>query len=99
MCCARDDDVEITISGTEIWLDGRPAVQLSISDNGPGVNPDQHDKIFETFYTTKTRGTGLGLAIVKRIVEAHGGRIWLDATGHEGAEIILTLPRQQGAGP
>ncbi len=97
--CARDDDVEITISGTEIWLDGRPAVQLSISDNGPGVNPDQHDKIFETFYTTKTRGTGLGLAIVKRIVEAHGGRIWLDATGHEGAEIILTLPRQQGAGP
>ena len=44
-------------------------------DNGPGLDAEQRDKIFESFYTTKTRGTGLGMAIVKRIVEAHGGRV------------------------
>ena len=51
--------------------------------------------MFQSFYTTKTRGTGLGLAIVKRIIEAHGGRVGLGETRRKGAEIILTLPRQQ----
>ncbi|MDM4014378.1 ATP-binding protein [Roseiconus lacunae] len=48
---------------------------VSVSDNGPGLTRDQAHRIFEPFYTTKTRGTGLGMAIVKRIIDAHGGDI------------------------
>jgi hypothetical protein len=93
---ACDDGVEIAITGSAACLDGRAAICLAIRDNGPGLTPEQHDKIFESFYTTKTRGTGLGMAIVKRIIEAHGGRVGVGETGARGAEIILTLPRQQG---
>ena len=67
-----------------------------VRDNGPGLSPEQRDKIFESFYTTKTRGTGLGMAIVKRIVEAHGGQVGLGDAEGRGAEIVLTLPRHQG---
>ena len=56
-------------------LDAQPAVCLVVRDNGPGLTPEQHDKLFESFYTTKTHGTGLGMAIAKRIVDAHGGRV------------------------
>jgi len=93
---ARDDGVDIAITGSAARLDGRAAICLTIRDNGPGLTSEQHDKIFESFYTTKTRGTGLGMAIVKRIIEAHGGRVGVGETGARGAEIILTLPRQQG---
>ena len=62
-------------------------------DDGPGLGPEQKRKIFEPFYTTKTKGTGLGMTIAKRIVEAHGGRIAVGEDGGPGAEIILTLPR------
>ena len=93
---SRDDGVEIAITGSAASLDGRAAITLAIRDNGPGLTPEQHDKIFESFYTTKTRGTGLGMAIVKRIIEAHGGRVMVGESGVRGAEIILTLPRQQG---
>jgi PAS domain S-box-containing protein len=93
---SRDDGVEIAITGSAASLDGRAAICLAIRDNGPGLTPEQHDKIFESFYTTKTRGTGLGMAIVKRIIEAHGGRVGVGKSGARGAEIILTLPRQQG---
>jgi len=93
---SRDAGVEIAITGSAASLDGRAAICLVIRDNGPGLTPEQHDKIFESFYTTKTHGTGLGMAIVKRIVEAHGGRVGVGKSGARGAEIILTLPRHQG---
>jgi len=88
--------VEIAISGSAARLDGRAAIRVAIRDNGPGLSAEEHEKIFDSFYTTKTRGTGLGMAIVKRIVEAHGGRVGVGKSGARGAEIILTLPRQQG---
>jgi PAS domain S-box-containing protein len=92
-CPARP---EIVIRGSTSSLDGRDALRISIRDNGPGLNSEQRSKIFESFYTTRTRGTGLGMAIVKRIVEAHGGSV--EVGGHEGpgAEIVVTLPREQG---
>lgn len=74
-------------------LAGGPALRLIFQDEGPGLNAEQRLRIFEPFYTTKTRGTGLGMAIARRIVEAHGGRLELGAPLAPGAEVILHLPR------
>lgn len=71
---------------------GRRALLIVVRDNGPGLNAEQKQKIFDPFYTTKPDGTGLGMAIVKRIMEAHGGDIALGQGEHRGAEFILTLP-------
>ena len=89
------DPVEIIISCTPHKLDGQPALRISVSDNGPGFAPDQRTKIFEAFYTTKTKGTGLGLAICRGIIEAHNGRIDLGNRPDRGAEFILILPKGQ----
>ena len=72
---------------------GRPTLRLSVSDNGPGLTRQQRQKVFEPFYTTKSRGTGLGLPIVKRIIEAHGGQITA-ADCPRGAEFVITLLRE-----
>ncbi len=72
---------------------GRPVIQVAVRDNGPGIAAEIRPKIFEPFYTTKTKGTGLGLAIVRRIVEAHGGQIAVGENTDSGAEILITLPR------
>jgi PAS domain S-box-containing protein len=93
---ACSDRVEIVVTGTPTRLDGRDAIRIACHDNGPGLNSEQRDKIFDSFYTTKTHGTGLGMAIVKRIVEAHGGQVGLGDHQRPGAEILLTLPRRQG---
>ncbi|MFO0889704.1 MAG: ATP-binding protein [Isosphaeraceae bacterium] len=90
------DGACIEIAAALDRLAGRPALRVAVRDNGPGLTPEQRERIFEAFYTTKTRGTGLGMAIVKRIVEAHGGRVEVGAGGPPGAEIVLTLPRQPG---
>jgi signal transduction histidine kinase len=88
------DPVEIEVRYREQKLSANPALEISASDNGPGLDPEQREKIFEPFYTTKTKGTGLGMAIAKRIVEAHGGAIEVGSTRRQGAEIVVTLPRQ-----
>ncbi|MBB3595137.1 PAS domain S-box-containing protein [Rhizobium sp. BK529] len=66
------------------------AVQVAISDSGPGVeNPS---KIFDPFYTTKGQGMGMGLAICRSIVTSHGGRLWVEKNEPHGAVFIFTLP-------
>jgi chemotaxis family two-component system sensor kinase Cph1 len=54
-----------------------------VQDNGPGIEPKYHDNIFGLFnrVNTKVPGTGIGLALVKRIIEVHGGRIWVESDG------------------
>jgi len=88
------DPVRIVIACSEATLDGQPAVRVMVRDNGPGLTGEQRKKVFEPFYTTKTRGTGLGLSITQRLVEAHGGTIAVGA-GDPGAEFIITLPRRK----
>jgi len=66
---------------------------ISVSDTGVGLAPQQADQIFNPFFTTKPEGTGLGLAISRSIIEAHGGRLWADATSGRGAIFHFTLPR------
>jgi len=67
-------------------------VEVSMSDTGPGVEPGRVETIFEDFHTTKEHGLGLGLSISRSLVEAHGGRICLDADVEAGACFRFTLP-------
>lgn len=73
-------------------------LQCSVRDTGCGIPADELDRVFDRFYqvekvvTRKTGGTGLGLAIVKNIVEAHGGKIWIESELGKGTEVHFTLP-------
>ncbi len=89
---ACSDPVRIEISCCPIVLAAHRALRISIRDNGPGLNQEQQERIFEPFYTTKTKGTGLGMAIAQRIVEAHEGKIEVGNPATRGTEIIITLP-------
>ncbi len=71
---------------------GQSCVELSVEDNGKGVAADVVDKIFEPYVTTKVKVSGLGLAIVKKIVDEHGGTVWVDNLPKGGARFIVRLP-------
>jgi signal transduction histidine kinase len=73
--------------------DAASGVLVSVRDSGPGLDPQQLDRLFEAFYTTKPHGLGLGLAISRRIIEAHGGRLWATANVPYGAVVQFTVPR------
>ena len=66
--------------------------EISISDTGPGILPENQGKVFDPFFTTKDQGTGLGLTIVHRIVENYDGKIFLDSDGHSGTTFTLHFP-------
>jgi signal transduction histidine kinase len=67
-------------------------VLVVVRDSGPGIDPENLERVFEAFYTTKSSGVGMGLAICRSIVEAHGGRLWAEANELRGAVFRLTLP-------
>ncbi len=75
-------------------------VQLSIEDNGSGIPDEDIPRIFERFYrvdkgrSQELGGTGLGLSIVKHIVQAHGGKVWVESTPGKGSTFYFTLPKQ-----
>lgn len=69
-------------------------LRISVRDDGEGVSPDQREKLFTPFFTTRPTGTGLGLALVRRIAEAHGGSVAFQPTPGGGATFVMTLPLQ-----
>jgi two-component system sensor histidine kinase HydH len=83
----RGSAIEVTLQS-----DLSQGIRLSVRDHGRGIPPEEIEKIFEPFYSTKTTGTGLGLAIVKSIVEAHGGQIRVTVCDGGGTEVRLLLP-------
>jgi two-component system sensor histidine kinase PilS (NtrC family) len=72
-----------------------PLVTLEVRDNGPGIDPLVRDRIFDPFFTTRERGFGMGLAIVHRIVDLHGGVVWVHSTPGWGSIFRVALPRTE----
>ena len=73
-------------------FDENEFLTLTISDTGPGVDPAVLDTMFDTYVTTKSQGIGMGLSISRTIIEAHGGRLWLDSDYCKGARLCVRLP-------
>jgi PAS domain S-box-containing protein len=89
---ACSDPGEIKVSCSETRLANQPAISIRIRDNGAGIPSDAMGRVFDAFFTTKTKGTGLGMAIARRIVEAHGGTLELGSPD-VGAEFVIVLLR------
>jgi signal transduction histidine kinase len=67
-------------------------VSVEVQDTGPGLDPEELDRLFQSFYTTKPDGIGMGLAISRSIAEAHGGRLSAAPNHPHGAVFRFTLP-------
>jgi len=82
----------LLIRGHRETRDGRLETLVSVQDAGTGFKPEQMNRLFEAFYTTKPQGMGMGLAISRSIIEAHGGRLWAEANQGPGATFLFSLP-------
>jgi len=89
--CPKDGQVRVSLRPRD------SAIEIVVEDDGPGIRPDQFERIFERFYqvdTSRSRGegSGLGLAICKHIIEAHGGQIWAEGNSQGGGgRFMFTL--------
>lgn len=98
--------IKYSPSGSTVWLEAQvedPAVRFAVKDQGPGISPDDLSHLFESFYrgqgVADIPGFGLGLATVKRIIDAHGGRIWVDTTPGHGSAFYFTFPLETKNSP
>jgi PAS domain S-box-containing protein len=87
-----DDEVRELVICTE--ASPSEGLLVAVGDSGSGIAPEDRERIFESFYTTKAGGVGIGLSICRSIIEAHGGRLWVDAHQPRGAIFRFTLPVQ-----
>ncbi|MCH7862110.1 MAG: hypothetical protein IH998_10550, partial [Proteobacteria bacterium] len=81
-------EIEVIASLTQ---DGS-SVTLEVADSGIGFRGQEAERLFDAFWTTKQDGIGLGLTISRAIVEANGGRIWVEESELDGAALLFTLP-------
>jgi signal transduction histidine kinase len=95
--------VKFTPEGGRIGIKARQAddsVEISVSDTGIGISPDDQARIFEEFrqvgsdYAHKVEGTGLGLTLAKKFVELHGGKIWVESEVGKGSTFSFVLPER-----
>ena len=87
----------LTICGRHEMRAGESRCLLSVQDAGTGLKPEGINQLFEAFYTTKPQGMGMGLAISRSIIEAHGGRLWAEASQEPGATFLFSLPDARNA--
>ncbi len=96
--------VKFTPGGGQVRVEAAPRdcfAEISVADTGIGISEDQHQAVFDKFYQVRratngaSGGTGLGLAITKRLVEQHGGRIWLKSRPGSGSCFTFTIPLEQ----
>jgi signal transduction histidine kinase len=93
MSTMGDGEREISISTIK---DASNSLSVSVRDSGPGLDPKTIDRMFDAFFTTKSKGMGMGLAICHSIIENHGGRFWAGANEPRGAVFQFTLPLAPG---
>lgn len=95
--------VKYSPEGGTVWIGGRndrTGVTIYVADQGIGIPPEEQGRIFDRFHRVesglhrRTEGTGLGLYLVKAIVEAHGGRVWVESAPGRGSIFMFTLPRR-----
>jgi len=82
----------LMICGRRETRDGMAQALLRVKDAGTGLKPQEMDRLFEAFYTTKPQGMGMGLAISRSIITAHGGRLWAESNEGCGATFAFCLP-------
>jgi two-component system, LuxR family, sensor kinase FixL len=85
----NSDSRQLTVSTT---ADPTGGVRVAVTDNGTGICPDQLDRIFDPFFSTKEKGVGLGLSVCRSIVTAHEGRLWAENNTDAGSTFYLWLP-------
>jgi two-component system sensor kinase FixL len=78
----------------ETLNNGDGAVEVAVHDTGPGLPPEVAKRLFEPFVTDKSEGMGLGLSISHRIIEAHGGRLWVESDPSGGTCFRFSLPAE-----
>jgi hypothetical protein len=96
---AMKDGGELLLQTDLVEKPGSHFVQVMISDSGPGIKPEDFEKIFAPFFTTKTQGTGLGLAICRQLVEQQGGTVEISSQVGEGTQVVIVLPVSNEATP
>ena len=96
--------IDFTPPGGRVWIhasahrDASPTVLVEVGDNGIGISPEHHDLVFQEFAQVDAsasrvhHGTGLGLTIARRLVELHGGRIWVESELGRGSRFFFTIP-------
>jgi len=94
--------IKFTPEGGQVWLRADVSdrvVRVEVQDTGPGIPTEDHERIFLEFEQarigsarSKPEGTGLGLALAKKLVEMHGGRIWVESEVGEGSRFYFTIP-------
>ncbi len=94
---AADAPCIVTIECHHIVDEHNECIELKVHDNGPGIPETMIERIFEPYVTGKLKGSGRGLPIVKKIVEEHGGRIWVEKSDPSGACFVIRLPLQARA--
>lgn len=93
---AEKPRIDVTWAAQDAWL------EFAVADNGQGIAPQYHDRIFAIFQTLEARdrveGTGIGLSVVKKIVEAQGGRVWVESEVGKGATFRFLWPKEPKTG-
>jgi PAS domain S-box-containing protein len=85
-----DDHIrELSVGATR---SGANDILVAVRDSGPGIDPARRERVFDAFYTTKPSGLGMGLSICRSIIDAHGGRLWVEANEPCGAAFQFILP-------